>query len=93
MNLNTLDQKASQLGRLLTYFQIAANEDMPALVLEFQIQDIHRLSGELLKDLRAAPPGTHVRVDTELATPVLETLSEYFHGRPDTPDSVPDDWQ
>jgi hypothetical protein len=92
--MNELDVKASTLGRLLAYFQMAANKGTPVLVLEFQVEDIHRISGELLALLRKAEPGTSVHVDPSLPEAAVGLLSEYFDGRPtETPDTVPDNWE
>lgn len=87
---DSLDAKASALGRILSTWQITANNGQPGIVLMAQLQIVHRLSGELIEEL-AKDPSTTVHVNPELGDAAVSLLSDYFQGRthiPDTPEGL-----
>jgi hypothetical protein len=85
--MSELDDKASQLGRILTAWQITANNGMPGIVLMAQLEIIHRLAGELITEL-AKDPSTTVHVNPELSDGAATMLSDYFQGHTHIPDTL-----
>lgn len=85
-----LNEKASSLARILSVWQVTANNGMPGIVLMAQLEIIQRLAGELIEDL-AKDPSTTVHIDSELGDGAAQMLSDYFQGRtyiPDTPEGL-----
>ena len=85
--MSELDEKASQLGRILTTWQITANNGQPGIVLMAQLEIVHRLAGELIEAL-AKDPSTTVHVNPELGDGAAALLSDYFQGRTYIPDTL-----
>lgn len=88
--MTDLNEKASTLGRILSTWLITANNGMPGVVLAAQLEIVHRLSGELVDELRKHP-STTVHVNPELGEGAAQMLSDYFQGRtsiPDTPEGL-----
>lgn len=86
--MDELDRKASALGRILTMWQIAANNGSPVVVLAAQLAIIHRLSGELIEDIKQVPLSTTVHVNPDLGDSALSLLTDYFQGHTDIPDTL-----
>lgn len=86
-----IDEKASSLARILTTWQLAAANGLPAVVLAHQLEIVHRVSGELITILPELEPGTRIHIDPRLADATAESLAELFSEEDsETPDSLPD---
>lgn len=83
-----LDEKASALGRILTTWQITANNGMPVVVLRAHMEIVHRLSGELLREMEDVPLLTTVHVNPDLGDAAASLLSDYFQGHTEIPDTL-----
>ena len=86
--MSDLDAKASSLGRILTTWQVSANNGLPAVVLLTQLQIIHRVSGELIDEMKEVDPSTSVHVDSSLSDETSKLLSDYFQGHTTIPDTL-----
>lgn len=87
--MDEINEKASQIGRILTIWMISANQGMPAVVLSAHLRILHRATGELLEMLEDQP-STTVHVNPTLPEGAVQLLSDYFQGRTETPDTIPD---
>ena len=89
--MSVLQDRLNMLGRMLTHFQITANQGMPAVVLVETMRGIQRVSTELLDELSQVDPATSVHVDPFLGAEVEKLLAEYMQ-LPQAPDHLPEDW-
>jgi hypothetical protein len=88
--MSVLQDRLNMLGRILTTFQMTANQGMPVVVLVENMRTIHRLSGELVDELAKVDPASSVHVDPFLGPAVEQLLAEYMQ-LPQVPDHLPDD--
>ena len=89
--MTDLQDRLNMLGRMLTHFQVTANDGMPVVVLLELMRGIQKVSTELVDELAKADPATSVHIDPRLGDGVADLLAEYMQ-TPETPDHLPEGW-
>lgn len=87
---DSLNDKATLLGRMLTRFQMDVQREWPLPLIQAHLRLVHRVAGELLEDLAEADPSTTVRMNPHLSDDSTALLAELD---PAAPDTIPDDWK
>lgn len=90
--MSVLQDRLNMLGRMLTTFQMTANQGMPAAVLLENMRLIQKVSTELVLELATIDPSTSVHVDPFLG-PEVEKLLADFMELPSAPDHLPDGFE
>lgn len=90
MQYREIDERASDLGRHLTIFQMSASHGVPALVLASQVKIIERIAKDLGQMLNEHPDA-EVTIDTRLNEGMETAYREVFGTPTDVPDYPPED--
>lgn len=90
--MSDLDDKASQLARMLTRLQLTANAGQPLVILEQNVRNIRRMCDEVLRTAEHLPASTTVHMDPTLGSETANLFREYLDGPLDIPDHPPTDW-
>ena len=88
----SVDEKASSLARILTTWQLAAQNGLPPVLLVHQLKTIRRVSHELIELLENADSDIRIHVDPRLSDGVAEVLSEFFSDDDSEIPDAPPDW-
>lgn len=93
MDYPEINQKAGEVSRFLTMFQLLSNEPQPAIRLKMYAEMLQWTSNSLVGLLEAHPDAV-VTFDTRLSNNVTDLLGASLMGDiPTVPDTIPDDLQ
>ena len=94
MQNEELNELASKLGRLLTFFQMHVENEHPLPLIRITAGHIIEVAEKFIKEVDSLDSieDVVVRMDPRLTDSQGDMLAEALFDRPDFPDTLPDDW-